>query len=69
VRTEEGTREASVSLVVRGVTEDKTTNGGGLVRRSGRGVGIAGTTKDSEMRIGGGHAIQGEVGGGVTHHL
>jgi hypothetical protein len=33
------------------------------------GVGIAGTTKDSKVGIRGGCAIQGEVWGGVTHHL
>jgi hypothetical protein len=36
---------------------------------SGRSVGIAGTTKHMNMVIGGGCAIQGIVGSGVTHDL
>ena len=36
---------------------------------SGRGVGIAGTTKDTKVVIGGGCAIQGRVGSGVAHRL
>jgi hypothetical protein len=42
--------------------KDNEWSGGELVRSSGGGVGIAGTTKDSNMRIGGGCAIQSEVG-------
>jgi hypothetical protein len=63
--------KASVPLVVKGVTEEKTLSGvvGELVGSSGGGVGIAGTTKDSKVSIGGVCAIQGEIGGGVTHRL
>jgi hypothetical protein len=39
------------------------------VRSSGKGVGIAGTSKNSKVGLGGGCAIQGEVRGGVTHCL
>jgi hypothetical protein len=63
--------KASVPLVVKGVTKEKTLSGvvGELVGSSGGGVGIAGTTKDSKVSIGGVCAIQGEIGGGVTHRL
>lgn len=51
------------SLVVRGVTEEKTTSGvGELVRSSSGGVGITGTTKDPKVGIRGGCAIQRKVG-------
>jgi hypothetical protein len=55
-----------VPLVVGGVTEEETTSGawGEFVRGSGRGVGIACTTKDLKVGIEGGYTIHGEVGGG-----
>jgi hypothetical protein len=34
-----------------------------------RGVGIAGTAKNTKVVIGGGCAIQSKVGSGVAHHL
>jgi hypothetical protein len=45
--------KASVPLMIRGVTEEKTMSGarGELVRHSCRGVGIAGTTKDPKIGI------------------
>jgi hypothetical protein len=56
--------------VVRGVTEEKTTSGvGELVRSSSGGVGIIDTTKDPNVGIRGGCAIQRKVGGEVTDHL
>jgi hypothetical protein len=63
--------KASVSLVFRGVTEEKTTSGveRELVSSSSGGVGIAGTTKDPKAGIGGGCAIHSEVGGSVTGRL
>jgi hypothetical protein len=58
--------KAAVPLVVRGVPEEKTTGGvrGELVGSSGGGVGIAGTTKDTKVVIGGGCAIQANWGVG-----
>jgi hypothetical protein len=35
----------------------------------GRSVGIAGTTEHTKVVVGGGCAIQGEVGSGMTHRL
>jgi hypothetical protein len=51
--------KATVPLVVRRVTKEKTASGVGkeLVRSGGGGVGIAGTTKNSKVLIGGGYAI------------
>jgi hypothetical protein len=45
--------KALVPLAVRGVIEEKVASGAGeeLVMSSGRGVGIAGTTKDSKVGI------------------
>jgi hypothetical protein len=57
---------ASVSLVVRGVTEENAASGAGgeLMMSSDRGIGIACTTKDTKVGIGGGCAIQDELGVG-----
>jgi hypothetical protein len=50
--------KATVPLVVRRVTKEKTGGvGKELVRSGGGGVGIAGTTKNSKVLIGGGYAI------------
>jgi hypothetical protein len=53
--------EALVPLVI-GVLEEKATSGPGLkfVWSGGGGVGIAGTTKDTEVFIGRGDAKEGE---------
>ena len=58
-----------ISLVVKGVIEQKTTSGarGELVRSSGESVRRAGTTKNSKVSIGGSGAIQGHMRGGVTY--
>jgi hypothetical protein len=58
--------KAMIRLVVRGVTEERTTSGtrGELVGSGGRGVLIAGTTKDTEVVIGGGCAILAKWGMG-----
>jgi hypothetical protein len=47
--------KTSVPLMMREVTQEKTTTGAGgeLMRSSGRGVGIAGTPKDPNVVIGG----------------
>jgi hypothetical protein len=39
------------------------------VGSSGGGVGVAGTTENTEVVVGGGCAIQGEVGSVVAHRL
>ena len=50
--------KATVPLVGRRVTKEKTGGvGKELVRSGGGGVGIAGTTKNSKVLIGGGYAI------------
>jgi hypothetical protein len=60
--------KAMVPLVIKGVTEKRTMSEarGELVSSGGKGIGIAGTTKDTKVVIGGGCAIQGRVGSGVA---
>jgi hypothetical protein len=54
--------KASVPLVVRGVTEERTASrsGGELVRGGGEGVGTAGIAKYPKVRIGEGCAKESE---------
>jgi hypothetical protein len=63
--------EAAIPLVVRGVAKEEAASGAWrqLVSGSSRRVGIAGTTKDAEVGVGRGSAVQGEIGGGVAHRL
>jgi hypothetical protein len=63
--------EAAIPLVVRGVAKEEATSGAWrqLVSGSSGSVGIAGTSKDAEVGVGRGGAIQGEIGGGVAHRL
>lgn len=51
--------KAAVPFVVRGVTEENTVRRARrqLVGSSGRGIGIAGTTKDANVVIGGGNVV------------
>jgi hypothetical protein len=57
--------------VGRGVTEEETTSGARryLMGSGGGSVGIAGTTENVKMVVGGGCAIQCKVGSGVAHRL
>jgi hypothetical protein len=58
--------EAAIPLVVRGVAKEETASGAWrhLVSGSSGSVGIAGTTKDTEVGVGRGGVVQGEIGGG-----
>jgi hypothetical protein len=63
--------QTSIPLVVRGVTEKEAPSGAKryLMGSGDRSVGIAGTAEHAKVIIGGGCAIQGEVGSGMAHRL
>jgi hypothetical protein len=60
-----------IPLVVRGVAKEAATGGARrqLMRSSNGSVGIAGTTEHAKVVVGGGCAVQSEVGGRVAHRL
>jgi hypothetical protein len=66
-----GEVHTSIPLVVRGVAEEEAANGARRkLVRGGRGsVRVAGTAEHTEVVIGRGWAVQGEVGGRVARRL
>jgi hypothetical protein len=66
-----GEVKTAIPLVVRRVAKEEVVSGvwRQLMRSNSRSVGIAGTTEHTDVVIGGGCAIQGDVWGGVAHHL
>jgi hypothetical protein len=66
-----GEVKTTIPLVVRRVAKDEATIGAWrqLMRGNSGSVGIVGTAKHAKVVVGGGHAIQGEVGGGVARRL
>jgi hypothetical protein len=65
-----GEVKTSIPLVVRRVAKEEAARAWRqLIRSSSGSVGIAGTAEHAEVVIGGGCAVQGELGGGVAHHL
>jgi hypothetical protein len=63
--------EAPLSLVIRGVPEEKATSGSGcnFVGSGGRDVKIVGTTKDVKVRVGRDGAEEDEETSGMIDHL
>ena len=66
-----GEVKIAMPLVVRRVPKEEAASGAGrqLIRSSNGSVGIAGTAEHAKVVVGGGCALQGEVGGGVAHRL
>jgi hypothetical protein len=66
-----GEVQTPIPLVVRGVAKEEAAGGARrkLMRGSSGSVRVAGTTEHAKVVIGGGCAIQGEVGSRVAHRL
>jgi hypothetical protein len=66
-----GEVQTPIPLVVRGVAEKEAASGARrkLVRGGSRSVRVAGTAEHTEVVIGRGCAVQGEVGGRVARRL
>jgi hypothetical protein len=66
-----GEVKTTIPLVVRRVAKEEAASGAWrqLMGSSSGSVRVAGTSKHAEMVVGGGCAIQGEVGVGVAHCL
>jgi hypothetical protein len=66
-----GKVQTPIPLVVRGVAKEEAAGGvrRKLMRGSSESVRVAGTTEHAKVVIGGGCAVQGEVGSTVAHRL
>jgi hypothetical protein len=66
-----GEVQTPIPLVVRGVAKEEATGGARrkLMRGSNESVRVAGTTEHAKVVVGGGGAVQGEVGSWLAHRL
>jgi hypothetical protein len=66
-----GEVKTAIPFVIRRVPKEEAASGAWcqLMRSSSGSVGIAGTTEHTKVVVGGGRAVEGEVGGGVTYRL
>jgi hypothetical protein len=66
-----GEVKTTIALVVRRVAKEEAASGAWrqLMWSSSGSVRVAGTSEHAEVVVGGGCAVQGEVGGGVAHRL